>query len=29
MTLDNKPDWKEVGALVERSYRLVAPKRRA
>ena len=28
MTLDNKPDWKEVAALVERSYRLVAPKRR-
>jgi len=29
MTLDDKPDWKEVAALVERSYRLVAPKRRA
>ena len=29
MTLDDKPDWKEVAALVARSYRLVAPKRRA
>lgn len=29
MRLDAKPDWKEVEALVRRSYRLVAPKRLA
>ncbi len=28
MRLDNRPDWTEVAALVERSYRLIAPKRR-
>ncbi len=27
MTLDRKVDWQEVAALVERSYRLIAPKR--
>ena len=27
--LDASPDWKEVTALIERSYRLIAPKRRA
>jgi hypothetical protein len=25
--LDNAPDWDEVGRMIERSYRLVAPKR--
>lgn len=25
--LDNRPDWDEVGRMIERSYRLVAPKR--
>ena len=29
MTLDRKVDWTEVAKLVERSYRLIAPKRRA
>ena len=29
MRLDNQPDWKEVSALVIRSYRLIAPKRLA
>jgi predicted DNA-binding protein (MmcQ/YjbR family) len=29
MRLDRKPDWAEVAALVERSYRLIAPKRLA
>jgi len=28
VVLDASVDWKEVAALVERSYRLVAPKRR-
>lgn len=28
MRLDRDPDWKDVSALVDRSYRLVAPKRR-
>ena len=27
MRLDRNPDWKEVAALVTRSYRLIAPKR--
>jgi len=27
--LDSRADWKEVTALIERSYRLIAPKRRA
>jgi predicted DNA-binding protein (MmcQ/YjbR family) len=27
--LDNKPDWDEVGEIVRRSYRLVAPRRLA
>jgi predicted DNA-binding protein (MmcQ/YjbR family) len=27
MRLDNKPDWKEVEAMITRSYRLVAPKK--
>jgi predicted DNA-binding protein (MmcQ/YjbR family) len=27
MRLDGRPDWPEVEGLVERSYRLVAPKR--
>jgi predicted DNA-binding protein (MmcQ/YjbR family) len=27
MRLDRSPDWREVAAVVERSYRLVAPKR--
>jgi predicted DNA-binding protein (MmcQ/YjbR family) len=27
MRLDNRPDWPEVAALVQRSYRLVAPRR--
>jgi predicted DNA-binding protein (MmcQ/YjbR family) len=27
MRLDGRPDWKEVEALVRRSYRLVAPRR--
>ena len=27
--LDRRADWKEVAALIERSYRLIAPKRRA
>jgi hypothetical protein len=27
MRLDRAPDWSEVKALVERSYRLIAPKR--
>lgn len=27
--LDSKPDWDEVAVLVERSYRLIAPKRLA
>jgi predicted DNA-binding protein (MmcQ/YjbR family) len=26
--LDKRPDWNEVAALIERSYRLIAPKRR-
>ena len=25
--LDRRPDWDEVGRMIERSYRLVAPKR--
>jgi predicted DNA-binding protein (MmcQ/YjbR family) len=25
--LDNNPDWSEVAELIERSYRLIAPKR--
>lgn len=29
MRLDRDPDWKDVSTLVDRSYRLVAPKRRA
>jgi hypothetical protein len=29
MTLAGRPDWREVEALVERSYRLIAPKRLA
>ena len=29
MRLDRKPDWKEVAVVVARSYRLIAPKRRA
>ena len=29
MRLDSRPDWKEVSALVTRSYRLIAPKRLA
>jgi len=29
MRLDSQPDWKEVSALVTRSYRLIAPKRLA
>ncbi len=29
MHLDARPDWKEVGALVARSYRMTAPKRLA
>ena len=29
MRLSGKPDWDEVATLVERSYRLVAPKRLA
>ena len=29
MRLDNAPDWNEVAAFVNRSYRLVAPKRLA
>lgn len=29
MRLDRAPDWDEVSALVERSYRLIAPKRLA
>src|SRR5262249_28962637 len=29
MRLDNKPDWKEVEAMITRSYRLVAPKKLA
>ena len=29
ITLDRKVDWTEVAALIERSYRLIAPKRRA
>lgn len=28
LRLDRDPDWKDVSALVDRSYRLVAPKRR-
>jgi predicted DNA-binding protein (MmcQ/YjbR family) len=28
VVLDKSVDWKEIAALVERSYRLVAPKRR-
>ncbi len=27
--LDNEPDWNEVAALLNRSYRLIAPKRLA
>lgn len=27
--LDRKPDWKEVEALIRRSYRLIAPRRYA
>ncbi|CAN5316437.1 MmcQ/YjbR family DNA-binding protein [soil metagenome] len=27
--LDKRPDWKEVAAIVERSYKLVAPKKLA
>lgn len=27
--LDTKPDWEEVGVLVKRSYRLIAPRRLA
>ncbi len=27
MRLDRDPDWREVAKLVERSYRLIAPKR--
>jgi predicted DNA-binding protein (MmcQ/YjbR family) len=27
MRLDRSPDWREVAAVVQRSYRLVAPKR--
>ncbi|HEY4161561.1 MAG TPA: MmcQ/YjbR family DNA-binding protein [Dongiaceae bacterium] len=27
MRLDNKPDWKEVEAMITRSYRLIAPKK--
>jgi predicted DNA-binding protein (MmcQ/YjbR family) len=27
MYLDKKPDWKEVAALIVRSYRLIAPKK--
>jgi hypothetical protein len=27
MRLDNKPDWKEVATLIERSYRMTAPKK--
>ena len=29
MRLDDDPDWNEVAVFVERSYRLVAPRRRA
>src|SRR5262245_46189198 len=29
MRLDRRPDWREVAALVTRSYRLIAPKRLA
>jgi len=29
MRLDDDPDWDEVGALVRRSYKLIAPKRLA
>jgi predicted DNA-binding protein (MmcQ/YjbR family) len=29
MRLDNNPNWDEVAMLVERSYRLIAPKRLA
>lgn len=29
MRLDDGPDWDEVAALVQRSYRLIAPKRLA
>jgi len=29
ITLDRKVDWQEVAALIERSYRLIAPKHRA
>jgi predicted DNA-binding protein (MmcQ/YjbR family) len=29
MRLDQKPDWKEVGALMRRSYALTAPKKLA
>jgi len=29
MRLDRRPDWREVAALVARSYRLIAPKRLA
>ena len=29
MRLDKKPDWKEVAAMITRSYRLIAPKKLA
>jgi predicted DNA-binding protein (MmcQ/YjbR family) len=29
MRLDDRPNWREVAALVRRSYRLIAPKRLA
>ncbi|MGO8801456.1 MAG: MmcQ/YjbR family DNA-binding protein [Roseiarcus sp.] len=28
LRLDGAPDWREIAALIERSHRLVAPKRR-